>query len=71
MTISAIFFSANSYEVQNSQDSGLIDQLSLGIDKAITGSPFGEVQFTNFYQGVSLHYNLSVSTKREIDLKAG
>ncbi|MEM0941447.1 MAG: carboxypeptidase-like regulatory domain-containing protein [Bacteroidota bacterium] len=67
-------------EVQNSQVPGLIDQLSLGIDQAVAGSPFGEVRFTSFSQGVNLHYNVGSSSpplggglrgRLELDLKAG
>ncbi|MEM6526143.1 MAG: carboxypeptidase-like regulatory domain-containing protein [Bacteroidota bacterium] len=46
-------------EVQNSQAPGLIDQLSLGINQAVAGSPFGDLRFTSFSQGVNLNYNVS------------
>ncbi|MEM0940239.1 MAG: ligand-gated channel protein, partial [Bacteroidota bacterium] len=38
---------------------------------AVAGSPFGEVRFTSFSEGINLHYNVSPSPKWELDLKAG
>ncbi|MEM0941816.1 MAG: hypothetical protein AAGI25_18815 [Bacteroidota bacterium] len=58
-------------EVQNSQAPGLIDQPGLGVEKAIAGNPFGEVRLTSFSEGLNLHYNVSSSSKWELDLKAG
>ncbi|MEM6814716.1 MAG: TonB-dependent receptor plug domain-containing protein [Bacteroidota bacterium] len=58
-------------EVQNSQVPGLIDQQSLGIDQAVVGSPFGEVCFTSFSQGLNLDYNFNLNAQWELDLKAG
>ncbi|MEM9834271.1 MAG: carboxypeptidase-like regulatory domain-containing protein [Bacteroidota bacterium] len=58
-------------EIQNSQAPGLIDQPSLGINEAVAGSPFGEVRFTSFSQGVNLHYNVNPADNWELDLKVG
>ena len=58
-------------EVQNSQLPGLIDEPVLGIDQAIAGSPFGEVRFTSFSQGLNLNYNVNLKAAWELDLKAG
>jgi len=58
-------------EIQNSQSPGLVDFPELGIDKAVAGSPFGDVIFTSFSQGINLNYNVNLSKKWELDLKAG
>lgn len=58
-------------EIQNSQAPGLVDRPSLGIEKAVAGSPLGEVRFTSFSRGINLHYNVSLAEKWELDLKAG
>ncbi|MEO1097819.1 MAG: carboxypeptidase-like regulatory domain-containing protein [Bacteroidota bacterium] len=58
-------------EIQNSQSPGLVDQPSLGIDKAVAASPFGELRFTSVSQGANLHYNVNLSSKWELDLKGG
>ncbi|MEM0940809.1 MAG: carboxypeptidase-like regulatory domain-containing protein [Bacteroidota bacterium] len=57
-------------EVQNSQAPELIDQPSLVINQALAGSPFGEVRFTSFSLGANLYYNVNLSSKWELDLKA-
>ncbi|MEM0940246.1 MAG: carboxypeptidase-like regulatory domain-containing protein [Bacteroidota bacterium] len=61
-------------EIQNSHAPGLVDQLGLGIDKAVAGSPFGEVVFTSFSEGLNLHYkigNTVTGPEWELDVKAG
>lgn len=58
-------------EIQNSQTPGLIDEPGLGIEAAVAGSPFGEVLFTSFSQGLNLNYNVNLSAGWEFDLKAG
>lgn len=58
-------------EVQNSQAPGLVDYPELGIDKAVAGNPFGHVVFTSFSQGINLNYNVNLSKKWDLDLKAG
>ena len=58
-------------QVQNGQAPGLIDRPQLGIENAVAGNPFGEVVFTNYSSGVNLHYNVTLATKWELDLKAG
>ncbi|MEM0940761.1 MAG: carboxypeptidase-like regulatory domain-containing protein [Bacteroidota bacterium] len=58
-------------EVQNSQAPGLIDLPNLGIEKAVAGSPFGEVVFTSFSTGLNLNYNVNLNNKWKLDLKVG
>ncbi|MEM6265425.1 MAG: TonB-dependent receptor plug domain-containing protein [Bacteroidota bacterium] len=58
-------------EIQNSQSPGLVDQPSLGIDKAIAGIPFGEVLFTSFSQGLNLNYHLTPGSRWDLDLRIG
>ncbi|MEM9834033.1 MAG: hypothetical protein AAF944_25605, partial [Bacteroidota bacterium] len=70
----------------NSQSPGLVDQPSLGINSAVAGTPFGDLRFTSFSQGVNLRYNVGggdpasdrravatagTSSGWELDLKAG
>ncbi|MEM8506878.1 MAG: carboxypeptidase-like regulatory domain-containing protein [Bacteroidota bacterium] len=58
-------------EIQNSQAPGLVNQPQFGLSNAVAGNPFGEIVFTSFSTGVNLHYNLSLTKKWELDLKAG
>lgn len=68
-------------EIQNSQAPGLFDEPSLGINKAVAGSPFGEVVFNSFSHGVNLHYDVGgyensgtgqgFGERWEFNLKAG
>ena len=58
-------------EIQNRQSPGLIDRPSLGISNAVAGSPFGEVRFTSFSKGANLHYNVTPTSRWELDLRAG
>ncbi|MEM8568907.1 MAG: hypothetical protein AAGF85_20785, partial [Bacteroidota bacterium] len=58
-------------EIQNSQSPGLVDQPSLGIDKAVAASPFGELRFTSVSKGANLHYNVNLTSRWELDLKGG
>ena len=58
-------------EIQNSQAPGLVEEPDLGINQAVAGSPFGEVLFTSFSQGVNVHYNVDPASRWELDLKAG
>ncbi|MEM0940185.1 MAG: carboxypeptidase-like regulatory domain-containing protein [Bacteroidota bacterium] len=58
-------------QVQNSQSPGLVDEPTLGIEKAVAGSPFGEVLFTSFSSGLNLNYNVNLADQLEFDLKAG
>lgn len=58
-------------EIQNSQAPGLIDEPSLGINKAVAGSPFGEVVFSSFSSGLNLHYEVAFTNKWNFNLKAG
>ncbi|MEM6737161.1 MAG: carboxypeptidase-like regulatory domain-containing protein [Bacteroidota bacterium] len=58
-------------EVQNSQSPGLVDQPSLGINKAVGGNPFGQVVFTSVSEGINLDYKVDIGSKWNIDLTAG
>ena len=58
-------------EVQNSPSPGLIHEPDLGIESAIASSPYGEVFLTSISKGLNLRYNVDVTEKLNIDLKAG
>ncbi|MEM6895655.1 MAG: carboxypeptidase-like regulatory domain-containing protein [Bacteroidota bacterium] len=58
-------------EIQNSQAPGLINEPQLGIRNAVAGSPFGEVVFTSFSTGANLHYNVDLTEKWAVDVRAG
>ncbi|MEM9328854.1 MAG: TonB-dependent receptor plug domain-containing protein, partial [Bacteroidota bacterium] len=58
-------------EIQNSQTPGLIDLPQFGIDAAVGGNPFGEVQFTSVSKGVNLNYEVNLGSQWEVDLTAG
>ncbi|MEM8940051.1 MAG: carboxypeptidase-like regulatory domain-containing protein [Bacteroidota bacterium] len=58
-------------QVQNSLSPGLVDEPTLGIEKAVAGRPFGEVLFTSFSSRLNLNYNVNLADQLEFDLKAG
>lgn len=65
------YYSNYNNEVQNSQAPGLVDYPQLGINKAVAGTPFGQVRFTSQSQGLNLRYNIRPTNNWELDLKAG